>query len=137
MEQVLNLRESREEKAALEQARAMEEYRINYENLCSAREILARAEKTDVTADPFDLFNKLAYCEAMAGEVKNHELILKSTSEKLEQCRRKLMKAMQDRSVMEKLKLKEHRNYQHIMAVREQKENDEMAARQYIFNKVK
>lgn len=134
LEPVLKHREACEEQAAIEQARALEEYRQHHDSLCAAREKLARVQNVEST-DPFDMLNKLNYCNYMAGDVKKKESILQSSLDKLDTCREKLVKAMQERFVMEKLKEKRLHSYNQAVSLVEQKENDETATRQFIRRK--
>jgi len=131
LEQVLKYRETCEEKAAINQARALEEYNSCYELFRDARDRLDQARQTQSFNDAFDLLNSLAYCETMESEVKKREAVMQKSNKKLKKCRQKLVEAMQDRSVMEKLKEKDLQNYHETVGTRLQKETDEMATRQY------
>jgi len=131
LEAVLKHREACEEQAAIEQARALEKYRQHHDRLCAAREKLAQVQNVEST-DLFDMLNKLNYCNHMVGEVKKKESILENSLNKLETCRENLVKAMQERFVMEKLKEKQLRSYNQVVSMFEQKENDDMATRQFI-----
>ncbi|MBF7081960.1 flagellar export protein FliJ [Desulfallas sp. Bu1-1] len=128
LEPVLKQREAREEQAALEQARALEEYNRKLRRLTEARENLARVAQSDCHAGLVDWFNKLAYCEFMACEVKQRELEVNRSNKKLERCRNNLVQAMQERTVIEKLKEKQFSTYKLAVSRLEQKELDELAA---------
>jgi len=132
LEPVLKHREAREEQAALEQARAHEEYLRHYDTLCNAREKLARAAQENHYLNPFDFFNNQIYCDYMAQEIRKQEAIVDKSRKNLEKCRKNLIKAMQDRSVMERLKEKQIRSYNIASAMHEQKETDDLATRQFL-----
>lgn len=131
LEPVLKQREAREEQAALEQARALEEYNRKLRRLTEARENLARAMQMDNLVDPFDLYNRLFYCNAMAKEIKTREASLYQADKKLQYRRKNLIKAMQERSVLENLKEKQSKIYQAGVKKQEQKEIDEIALMLY------
>lgn len=137
LEQVLKLREAHEDKAAREQARANEEYRLNYHNFCDARDRLATAQAISGLADPFDLLNQTLYCASAAVELSKREALLAKSRTKLEQCKKNLIQAMQNRSVLEKLKQKDRQNYDHELYLIDQRETDEIANRQFIYFKHK
>lgn len=131
LEPVLKYRELVEEQAAAGKAKAQEEYHRHYEYLCRAKSDLANASLDNRALDPFDMFNRLAYCEYMTEEVKKREKVVNQSRRVLDQCRRNLIKAMQDRSVIEKLKDKHIKNQQLTVKHIEQKETDEVALKQY------
>lgn len=131
LEPVLKYREIIEEQAAAKQAKAREEFRHNQEFLCEARDKLADSMQGDQPLNPFDMFNRLAYCDYMAGEVKRREKALHLSEKKLEKCRQNLVRAMQDRSVLEKLRNKQLDRYNLFISSTEQKETDEIALRQF------
>ncbi|SFQ97037.1 flagellar export protein FliJ [Desulfoscipio geothermicus] len=135
LEPVLKHREAREEKAALEQARAHEEYRRQYDNLCIARDKLNRAVQENCFASPVDIINQQIYCAYMIREIKKQEQVVDQSIKKFEQCRQKLVQAMQERSIMEKLKEKQFKAYNHAISIHEQKETDDLATRQCLHNR--
>jgi len=137
LEQVLKLREAHEGKAAREQASANEEYRLNYNKYCDARDKLASAQALDKLVDPFDLMNRIFYCDSAARELSIRETTLAKSQVKLEQCKRNLIQAMQGRSVIDKLKQKDRQNYEHELNLIDQRETDEIANRQFIYFKSK
>ncbi|SFF95903.1 flagellar FliJ protein [Desulfotomaculum arcticum] len=137
LEQVLKLREAHEDKAAWEQARANEEYKLNYHKFCDARDKLAAAQTIGGMIDSFDLLNQTLYCASAAVELSKREALLAKSRTKLEQCKNNLIQAMQDRSVMEKLKHKDRQKYDHELNLVDQKETDEIANRQFIYFKPK
>ncbi|WP_347491387.1 flagellar export protein FliJ [Desulfoscipio sp. XC116] len=132
LEPVLKHRGAREEKAALEQARAQEEYMHNYQVLCNTMEKLEQAAQGDQAMDQFDLFNTQAYCSYMTQEVRKQEAVLHSSGQKLAGCRKKLIKAMQERSIIEKLKENQLQSYNKFVASFVQKECDEIATQQFL-----
>ncbi|WP_027363327.1 flagellar export protein FliJ [Desulfotruncus alcoholivorax] len=135
LEQVLKLREAHEEKAAREQARAYEEYKLVYNRYCDARDKLASAQAPVDLFDPFDLMNQVFYCDSAAVELSKREATLAKSRAKLEQCKKNVIQAMQNRTIMEKLKQKDRRNYDHEINLIDQRETDEIANRQYIYFK--
>lgn len=135
LEPVLKHREAREEQAAKEHARALEEYRRNYDNLCTAREKFTMAVQTHQPVNQFEYLNQITYCEYMSKEIKNLEAISNSSRKKFDKCQENLIKAMMDRSVMEKLKEKQLRSYKLMSDILEQKEIDNIAAQLFICNK--
>jgi len=137
LEQVLKLREAHEEKTAREQARANEEYQTSFNEFCEASNKLASAQALDHLFDPFDLMNQTLYCHTAAVELSKKEEILARSQAKLEQCKKKLIQAMQDRSVIEKLKQRDRQNYNREMNLVDQRETDEIANRQFIYFKLK
>ncbi len=133
LEPVLKQRAAAEERAALEQARAQEEYNCRYASYREAREKLARVAQDAAAEDLFDFVNKMSYCSYMHGEVKKREEMVHSARRKLENCRHKLVQAMQERSVLEKLREKQL-NFYNLAAKRsEQKETDEIAIQRYVY----
>lgn len=132
LEPVLKHRESCEEMAAQEQARVLREYQQNYAVLQEAREKLARAAQGCRVMDQFDLINMQAYCNYMSDEVQKREIALYNTSQKLEESRKKLIKAMQDKSVVARLKENQLHCYNRQLLACVQKENDEIAIQQFI-----
>lgn len=132
LEPVLKLREAREEQATLEQARALEEYRVYNDNLNCAKEKLNQASQSDLPDNSFDYFNRLTYCEHMSREVKNIETGLKKKHKQLKKCRHNLVQAMQERSVMENLKEKQLESYKFVANTYAQKETDEVAIQQFL-----
>lgn len=131
LEPVLGYRRILEEQAALSQARAQDEYWHNFDILREARDKLACAVQDNQLLNPFDMFNRLAYCDYMAGEVKSNENAVNLSRKNLEKCRKNLVKAVQDRTVMEKLREKKLNTYNQVVSSAEQKETDEVAVRQY------
>ncbi|HBX23702.1 MAG TPA: flagellar export protein FliJ [Desulfotomaculum sp.] len=131
LEPVLKHREILEEQAAAQKASAQNEYRHHQDILNEARNKLAGATRDDQALNPFDMFNKLAYCDYMTSEVKRRETALNVSRHKLEKCRKNLVKTMQDRSVMEKLREKKLNIYNQTVVTAEQKETDEMAVLMY------
>lgn len=129
LEPVLKLREAREKQAALEQARALEDYNRKLRHLDEARDNLERAMQLDNLVDPFDLYNKLFYCNAMTQEVEKRETMFFHAGKMLQHCRKKLVQVMQEKSVMENLKEKQLNTYKACLARQQQKEIDEMATR--------
>jgi len=134
LEPVLEYRKIVEEQAAISHSQALEEYRYNSELLNDARNKLARAMQDNHRLDQFDMFNRLAYCDYMAGEVKKKETAVSMSRKKLEKCRKNLVKAVQERTVMEKLREKKLDIHNKTVASFEQKEMDEIAVRQYNMN---
>ena len=131
LEPVLGYRKILEEQAALRQAKAQEEYRQNYDVLRETRDRLTCAVMDNQALQPFDMFNRLAYCDYMAGEVKKNEKALNLSRRKLDKCRKNLVQAVQDRTVMDKLREKKLSLHNHAATAAEQKETDELALRQY------
>ncbi|MCG8401346.1 MAG: flagellar export protein FliJ [Firmicutes bacterium] len=135
LEPVLGYRKILEEQAALRQVKAQEEYRQNHDVLCETRDRLACAVMDNQVLSPFDMFNRLAYCDYMAGEVKKKETALNLSRRKLEKCHKNLVQAVRDRTVMDKLREKKLSHYNHAATTAEQKETDEVAGRQYNKNR--
>ncbi len=130
LEPVLKHREIIEEQAAVRHAGAQDEYRRNSEYLCDARDRLADVREVQAL-DPFDMFNRTAFCSYMTEEIKRRETALHRSEKKLEKCRASLVKAMQNRSVLEKLREKELNIYNQTVSTVEQKETDEIAVSMY------
>jgi len=128
---VLKHREIIEEQAAVKHAGARDEYRRNREYLCDAKNRLAGVVEEVQTLNPFDMFNRTAFCDYMTDEIKKRETALNRSERKLEKCRTNLVKAMQDRSVLEKLREKELNIYKQAVSAAEQKETDEIAVSMY------
>ncbi|HHT22783.1 MAG TPA: FliJ family protein, partial [Bacteroidales bacterium] len=76
------------------------------------------------------------YCDHMAGEVKKREFDFKKSDQRLEHCRDKLVLAMQERTVLEKLKEKQYSQYKLVTSRLEQKELDDIAIGRYIRNQL-
>jgi len=71
----------------------------------------------------------------MTAEIKRRENPLNRSQKKLEKCRSNLVKAMQERSVIERLQEKQLQAYNFDVLLTEQKEADEIAVRQYNLGK--
>ena len=132
---VLKHREIIEEQAAAKKATAQEEYRHNHDCLSDARDKLAGVIQDEQALNPFDMFSRLAYCDYMTGEIKRREITLNRSQKKLEKCSSNLVKAMQERSVIERLREKQLQAYNFDVLSTEQKEADEIAVRQYNLGK--
>ena len=132
---VLKYREIVEEQAAAKKARAQDEYRHNHDCLSEARDKLAGAIQDEQALNPFDMFSRLTYCDYMTAEIKRRENTLNRSQKKLEKCRGNLVKAMQERSVIERLQEKQLQAYNFDVLLTEQKEADEIAVRQYNLGK--
>ncbi len=133
LEPVLKHREVQEEQAAKEHARALEEYRRNNDNLCAAREKYAIAMQTYKPVSPNEYLDQITYCDYMTKEIENLEAIAGSSREKSEKCQENLVQAMMKRSIMEKVKEKEFNTYKTKSNMLEQKENDEIATKLFLF----
>jgi len=131
LEPVLKHREIIEEQAATKKAKAQDEYQHNHDRLSEARNKLVGAVQDGQALNPFDMFNRLAYCDYMTGEIKRREITLNRSQKKLEKCSNQLVKAMQERLVMEKLRDKKLNLYNQAAETAEQKETDEMAVLMY------
>lgn len=131
LESVLKHREIIEEQAAVKHAGARDEYRRSREYLCDAQNRLAGVVQEVQALNHFDIFNRTAFCDHMTDEIKRRETALHRSEKKLEKCRTNLVKAMQNRSVMEKLREKQQQLYNQAVSVAEQKEIDEIAVSMY------
>jgi len=131
LEPVLKHREIIAEQAAVKKTRAQEEYQHNHDCLSDARNNLAGTVQDSQALNPFDMFNRLAYCDYMTGEIKRREITLNRSQKKLDKCRNHLVKAMQERSVMETLREKQLQAYNQLASSVEQKEIDELAVLMY------
>lgn len=81
---------------------------------------------------PVEELNRLdEYAKTTQDDIKLQQLTLEAVQEKVELKRREVVKAMQDRQVLETLKEKQEQEYLQAIARAEQNELDEMASVRY------
>ncbi len=131
LEPVLKHRQTCEEIAILKHVQAQKEYSQNYNRLCMIKNKLVQTDLNYNNISSFDYLNKMLYCDYMAEEVKKQEAVLEKINKKIEIYKNNVIKAMQERSIMDKLKEKKFVTHKILTQVTEQKQSDEMAIHQY------
>ncbi|BAF60265.1 MAG: flagellar export protein FliJ [Pelotomaculum sp.] len=133
LEPVLQHRAAREEAAEQALAQARREYNRRLALLEDTRQRLEAASFA-AARENMDVFEEMHlhfYRMSLKGRMAVQEKSVKTAGHTVEKRRSEVIKARQERQVMEKLKERQLQNFNHEMAVKEQKEMDELAGNAY------